>query len=119
MTLWYIFVCVTLIGVKSKYGSCSGNCTGLINVNNIKIYSNRYFTLLVERVKFEYIKEGIACWYGGFFYKSLRKNYKSSILFLPILVLYFFFLRINLKRLAYFVAAKGQGEIKSENIRQI
>jgi hypothetical protein len=22
------------IGVKSKYGSCSGNCTGLINVNN-------------------------------------------------------------------------------------
>jgi hypothetical protein len=24
---------VTLIGVKSKYGSCSGNCTGLIKVN--------------------------------------------------------------------------------------
>jgi len=23
-----------LIGVKSKYGSCSGNCTGLMNVNN-------------------------------------------------------------------------------------
>ena len=23
-----------LIGVKSKYGSCSGNCTGLININN-------------------------------------------------------------------------------------
>ena len=30
-----IFVCMTLIGVKSKYGSCSGNCTGLININNI------------------------------------------------------------------------------------
>ena len=29
-----IFVCMTLIGVKSKYGSCSGNCTGLININN-------------------------------------------------------------------------------------
>ena len=28
------FVCVTSIGVKSKYGSCSGNCTGLININN-------------------------------------------------------------------------------------
>ena len=27
---------MTLIGVKSKYGSCSGNCTGLINVNNMK-----------------------------------------------------------------------------------
>jgi len=23
-----------LIGVKSKYGSCSGNCTGFININN-------------------------------------------------------------------------------------
>jgi hypothetical protein len=22
------------IGVKSKYGSCSGNCTGLIKINN-------------------------------------------------------------------------------------
>ena len=28
-----VFVCVSLIGVKSKYGSCSGNCTGLININ--------------------------------------------------------------------------------------
>ena len=25
-----IFVCMTLIGVKSKYGSCNGNCTGYI-----------------------------------------------------------------------------------------
>ena len=25
---------MTLIGVKSKYGSCSGNCTGLINIKN-------------------------------------------------------------------------------------
>ena len=31
---WIVFVCVTLIGVKSKYGSCSGNCTGLIKINN-------------------------------------------------------------------------------------
>jgi len=28
-----IFVCMTLIGVKSKYGSCNGNCTGLITIN--------------------------------------------------------------------------------------
>ena len=27
-----VFVCVTLISVKSKYGSCSGNCTGEINI---------------------------------------------------------------------------------------
>ena len=33
----WIFVCMTLIGVKSKYGSCSGNCTGLININNYNI----------------------------------------------------------------------------------
>ena len=25
---------MTPIGVKSKYGSCSRNCTGLININN-------------------------------------------------------------------------------------
>ena len=25
---------MTLIGVKSKYGSCSGNCTGLIKIKN-------------------------------------------------------------------------------------
>ena len=29
-----VFVCVTLIGVKSKYGSCNGNCTGLIKIKN-------------------------------------------------------------------------------------
>lgn len=29
-----VFVCVTLIGVKSKYGSCSGNCTGIINIKD-------------------------------------------------------------------------------------
>ena len=32
---------MTLIGVKSKYGSCSGNCTGLINFNN-KLYIEIY-----------------------------------------------------------------------------
>ena len=25
---------MTLISVKSKYGSCSGNCTGIIEINN-------------------------------------------------------------------------------------
>ena len=25
---------MTSIGVKSKYGSCSGNCTGLIKINS-------------------------------------------------------------------------------------
>jgi len=31
---------MTLIGVKSKYGSCSGNCTGLININNTQLTIN-------------------------------------------------------------------------------
>jgi len=29
-----IFVCVTLIGVKSKYGSGWGTSPGLMNINN-------------------------------------------------------------------------------------
>ena len=29
-----IFVCMTSIGVKSKYGSCNGNCTGYIIFKN-------------------------------------------------------------------------------------
>ena len=29
-----IFVCVTLIGVKSKYGSGWGTSPGIININN-------------------------------------------------------------------------------------
>lgn len=30
------FVWAPLISVKSKYGSCSGSCTGLIKKNNFK-----------------------------------------------------------------------------------
>jgi len=33
-----LFACVTLISVKSNYGSCSGSCTGLIMLNNKKIF---------------------------------------------------------------------------------
>ena len=32
------FVCVAMISVKSKYGSCSGSCTGFINDKQSKIY---------------------------------------------------------------------------------
>ena len=35
------------ISVKSKYGSCSRNCTGLININNIrKIIKKLFFYFL-------------------------------------------------------------------------
>lgn len=50
---WIVFVCVTLIGVKSKYGSCSGNCTGLIKINN------------TPPPKKKKLKEGSICWYDG------------------------------------------------------
>lgn len=37
------FVCVSAISVKSKYGSCSGSCTGLINSNtNYKLIYIKY-----------------------------------------------------------------------------
>ena len=32
------FVCVAMISVKSKYGSCSGSCTGFISDKQSKIY---------------------------------------------------------------------------------
>lgn len=37
-----IFVCMTLIGVKSKYGSCNGNCTGCMTLKKkiVKITDN-------------------------------------------------------------------------------
>jgi len=38
---------VTLIGVKSKYGSCSGNCTGLININNY-VYVGVIYSYLIK-----------------------------------------------------------------------
>lgn len=34
-----IFVCVALISVKSKYGSRSGSCAGIINFNNMFEYA--------------------------------------------------------------------------------
>ncbi len=41
---------MTLIGVKSKYGSCRGTCMGLIKFNNICIFyikKNIYLSLVV------------------------------------------------------------------------
>lgn len=36
MFITVIFVCVTMISVKSKYGSCSGSCTGFIDEKQYK-----------------------------------------------------------------------------------
>ena len=55
--LMLTFVCVTLISVKSKYGSCNGNCTGLIiykqiskkikiSINTRVIRDSTLFTLI-------------------------------------------------------------------------
>ncbi len=65
-----IFVCVTLIGVKSKYGSCSRNCTGLIIINNPTIKQN------TRKVPFV----GMMGWAVN----SIVKAVEGSIPFLPI-----------------------------------
>ncbi len=46
---------MTLIGVKSKYGSCSGNCTGLIIYNYITVYVNIY------KGNFHNWQDGLSC----------------------------------------------------------
>ena len=55
----YIFVCVTLIGVKSKYGSCSGSCTGLININNIYKKGSRDTELMPSLIEISYRRLGL------------------------------------------------------------
>jgi hypothetical protein len=40
---------VTLIGVKSKYGSCSGSCTGVININNTPIHIYMYVYIYIYK----------------------------------------------------------------------
>ena len=47
------FVCVTLISVKSKYGSCSGSCTGFIKHLTIKPWLiNNHFQWLFPQKYF-------------------------------------------------------------------
>ena len=66
-----IFVCMTLIGVKSKYGSCSGNCTGIINISN-KTKKNKKTKRKVPFV-------GMMGWAVN----SIVNSVKGSIPFLP------------------------------------
>lgn len=62
---------MTLIGVKSKYGSCSGNCTGLIKINNTPPPLNKK-----RKVPFV----GMMGWAVN----SIAKAVEGSIPFLPI-----------------------------------
>ena len=61
-----------LIGVKSKYGSCSGNCTGLIIINN---------TLKIKK-KQKYRKV-LFVGMMGWAVNSIAKAVEGSIPFLP------------------------------------
>ena len=49
-SLMVFFVCATLISVKSKYGSCSGSCTGLIKFNILKYILD--FVVYIRKVPF-------------------------------------------------------------------
>lgn len=71
-SLTVFFVCATLISVKSKYGSCSGSCTGLIKFNNLKY---------IRRCRI--FKEGSVCRYDGLSCKL------SSLLLSKVRVLFF------------------------------
>ena len=64
---------MTLISVKSKYGSCSGSCTGLININN-----NYYIIYYVY-----YIKEASFIGKKGWAVNSIAIAFKSSNLLSP------------------------------------
>ena len=94
-----IFVCVALISVKSKYGSCSGSCTGLIKSNNNKkkLYNiwcgvtlacvvEGYFlppsSLFVSLILY-YIKEGSFIGKKGWAVNSIAIAFKSSNLLSP------------------------------------
>ena len=49
-----IFVCGTLISVKSKYGSCSGSCTGFVKIKKKKMplkYKVRRIPSLAKRIE--------------------------------------------------------------------
>ena len=74
------FVCLTLIGVKSKYGSCSGNCTGLIIFNNNKYMYYILFNIVhIRKVPFV----GTMGWAVN----SIAKAVEGSSPFLPISIL--------------------------------
>jgi len=49
-----IFVCVISIGVKSKYGSCNGNCTGFIIFKNTIKTINKVDEDMIRRDDFEH-----------------------------------------------------------------
>ena len=61
-----------MISVKSKYGSCSGSCTGFINDKQSKFYKVKntfflfyiYINIYINYI-YLYIKESPVCWYDG------------------------------------------------------
>ena len=50
-----IFVCVTLIGVKSKYGSGWGTSPGIININDTpkKVCARELYIFIIFKFRFE------------------------------------------------------------------
>ena len=56
---------MTLISVKSKYGSCSGNCTGLINCNNtpeiLQVLLNNFSVFIAQPVEHNTVNIGVGC----------------------------------------------------------
>jgi hypothetical protein len=76
---------MTLIGVKSKYGSCNGNCTGGIILKKIFYIKYIYFISSLRQGsrfyfstgsnpdirKVLFLKEGSVCWLTGWAVNSI------------------------------------------------
>ena len=72
-----VFVCGSLISVKSKYGSCSGSCTGLININNTP-----YIYIYIYKRKVPFV--GMTGWIVN----SIALAVEGSSPFLPMFLLF-------------------------------
>ena len=65
---------MTLIGAKSKYGSCNGNCTGCIKLN---IFQRNIGILPTgSNPEKDKIKEGSVCWLAGWAVNSMAIGHR-------------------------------------------
>ena len=54
ITQFVTFVCVISIGVKSKYGSCNGSCTGFFIIKNRPINYIKFIGINFQRKNYNF-----------------------------------------------------------------
>ena len=71
---------MTLISVKSQYGSCNGNCTGILKINNKPLKNNSKKKITVKKKNTRKIPfAGMTGWAVN----SIANAIRGSIPFLP------------------------------------